>query len=150
VFCKKCITKSILKNQHKFSTDDILKCPECNIELCDESWQKLSSLMVDEGLLKRKIVYNTYICPEYYSRNIKNINLNTEYSNINMDFINKTICDVVYFEKIKKNENKENKVYVILFGDQKIKEKFFDLQKELVEYVFHPSRIKNIEDLDNM
>jgi hypothetical protein len=44
----------------------------------------------------------------------------------------------------------ENTFYSFKYGDPEIRKLFPELQRELVEYVFHPSRIKNIEQLDDM
>jgi hypothetical protein len=62
--------------------------------------------------------------------------------------MNTSSVDIVYFEKFKNRS--EFTYYVFFLGDPEIREKRFDIQKELAEYVFHPSRIKNIEDFDEM
>jgi len=57
--------------------------------------------------------------------------------------------DIVYFEEWKPWIEQKGTTYQFLIGDEKIKSLFEDLRKELVEYVFHPSRfdILNAEDL---
>ncbi len=37
---------------------------------------------------------------------------------------------------------------IFLYGDPEIRKKFKSIEKELIEYVFHPRRIKYIEYLD--
>jgi hypothetical protein len=57
--------------------------------------------------------------------------------------------DIVYFRSSKFLHQQE-RLYRFFLGDPVLKEKFHDFQKELIEYCWHPSRIKNIEDLDDM
>jgi hypothetical protein len=59
---------------------------------------------------------------------------------------------IVYFEKINPGDwrtgrSGEQKLYKFFLGDPLIKKKFPEFQKELIEYVFHPSRVI-LEDLD--
>jgi len=164
-FCKFCVVSSIFVNQWHttFSTEDPLKCPECSIELEDESWQKITSIMVDQGYLTRQIVYNTYLSHDLYLK--LNVELGKRYTNYELEParvryndgnrnwmrlipMNTSSVDIVYFSIIKNVP--ETSYYVFLLGDPEIREKRFDIQKELAEYVFHPSRIKNIEELDEM
>jgi hypothetical protein len=71
---------------------------------------------------------------------------------------NNNQADIVYFKKFtckfhwisKRIFNGEHTFYVFEYGDDNIRKLMPELQKELVEYVFHPSRIKNIEQLDDM
>jgi len=175
VFCNECFSNSILKDQwHEgFSTENTLRCPKCQINLEDNSWQKVTSLLVERNLLKRKIVYKTYLCYELYLKLKPIIELNHEYtydetnvihrnhdrmigtSTNRFNLLNEKYVDTVYFEKINpgdwRHENTdERKIYIFYFGDQDIKKLFQDyLWKEIVEAVFHPSRI-NLEELENM
>jgi hypothetical protein len=165
VFCKKCICESVFKNQWHptFSTEDTLKCPECSIQLEDNSWQKITSIMVDRAKVSREIIYNTYLSSDMYLK--LGIDLGRKYTNYELESariryndgnrnwmrlipMNTSSVDIVYFEKFKNRS--EFTYYVFFLGDPEIREKRFDIQKELAEYVFHPSRIKNIEDFDEM
>jgi hypothetical protein len=170
-FCKYCITSSVFVNQWytTFSTEDPLKCPECSVELEDDSWQKITNIMVDRGYLTRNIVYNTYLSHDLYLK--LNVELGKRYTNYELEParvryndgnrnwmrlipMNTSSVDIVYFEALLnsskiKNDSEKN-YYVFLLGDSVIREKRFDIQKELTEYVFHPNRIKNIEELDEM
>jgi hypothetical protein len=58
---------------------------------------------------------------------------------------------IVYFEKVNPGDwrrglGSEIDLYVFCLRDPKIKEKIWEIHKELAEYVFHPSRV-NLEDL---
>ena len=66
--------------------------------------------------------------------------------------------DIIYFEKYNGlfnwikggNFTPDNIYYTFEYGNIKSRSLMPDLQRELVEYVFHPSRIKCIEQLDEM
>ena len=169
VFCHECLCKFILKEQYfeGFSTENSLHCPECQINLEEISWQKVTDLLVERNLLKRKIVYKTFLCHELYLKLKPKIELNHEYNFNETDtlhryhdrmigtwtntLLNEEYVDIVYFEKInwRIGNSGERKVYVFYLGDPEIKELFGNLWKELVEYVFHPCRV-NLEELENM
>ena len=174
VFCHECLTKSILKNQwHEgFSTEDKLYCPECQLELDVDSWQKVTSLLVERNKLKRKIIYNTYLSHEMFVKIRPRVHLDYEYTFHELDalhryhdsvtatwsniynFCNTEYVEKVYFEKINPGDwrhgnTREKSVYVFYLGDPGIKFLFQKVWKELVEYVFHPSRI-NFENLEDM
>jgi hypothetical protein len=75
------------------------------------------------------------------------------WSNI-YNFCNTEYVEKVYFEKINPGDwrhgnTREKSVYVFYLGDPGIKFLFQKVWKELVEYVFHPSRI-NFENLEDM
>ena len=172
IFCNECFCKDFMKNQwiEGFSTENEIKCPSCTIKLQDISWQNVTSLLVDRNLLKRKILYRVYLCHERYVEFLKvNLKLNEEYSHIQVSYMctlyNRIMkkwnpefhitgncnVDTVFFEKInpgdwRKRETDEKMVYIFYVGDPEMKKLF--IQKELIEYVFHPSRI-NLEMLDN-
>ena len=152
-----------------FSTKNELSCPTCQIQLKDDSWENVTDLMVKSGLLKRKIIYNTYLCHEMYCKLLPVITLHHEYdfqgSNFlhryydnltgiwtnRYTFLNDHKPDIVYFEKVNPTDwrfgrNKELKKYTFFLGDPACKIDTFLFLKELVEYVYHPSRI-NFEEI---
>jgi hypothetical protein len=155
-----------------FSTEDKLYCPECKIDLGVDSWQKVTSLLVERNKLKRKIIYKTFMCNEMFLKIQSRVQLNHEYTFHELDalhryhdrvtatwsnlynFCNQDYVERVYFEKINPSDwrhgnTRERSVYVFCLGDPEVKELFQKVWKELVEYVFHPSRIKfeNLEDM---
>jgi len=174
VFCHECLGNSIMTEQYTegFSTENSLYCPECKIDLDVDSWQKVTSLLVERNKLKRKIIYNTYLSHEMFVKIRTRVHLDYEYtfheldelhryhdrvtgtwSNL-YDFCNQEFVDTVYFEKINPSDwrhgnTREKTVYVFYLGDPSIKNLFGKFQKELVEAVFHPSRI-NFENLEDM
>ena len=170
IFCKGCLGMNYYKN---FSTEDTLQCPHCLENLNDTDWQKVSSHMVDTTLVYRRKFFKIYLCHEEYLKVSSVLNLgeiyedNTNFRKIHSAYFtsNKQIfrygmkcplvnvkdedVDIVYFEKWLPLFNQKATTYQFLIGDEKIKSLFEDLRKELVEYVFHPSRfdILNAEDL---
>jgi len=170
-FCKKCITESVYKKQWyvEFSTDDPIKCPICSVEVDDYFWEKIMDLVVERFNLKRQIIYDTYLSHDIYSIIYKELKLGKIYKAKELDAIhthymknttklvhyqyyvpmNTTRIDIVYFPKSKFIGEVE-RLYRFFFGDPDLREKFHEIEKELIEYCWHPSRIKNIEDLDNM
>ena len=158
VFCHDCLSKSILSSQYfeGFSTNDKLHCPECQINLEEISWQKVTNLLVERNLLRRRIIYTNYLCYERYLK-LRPIRLDHPYTYIEMDNIQrKFVWDysffpknilTVYFEKVnpgdwRRGSRSEIELYMFCLGDPEIKNLFGNLWKELAEYVFHPSRVK--------
>jgi len=152
VFCKDCISDSVMrKYPNGFNTEDSMNCPCCNIELSDESWKRVSTYIVDSGILFRRIMYYTYLCREEYVSQ-KNITLNKSYSfkdlyTLNLPF-NSSHADRVYFEWRPKYLYVDIKMYVFLIGEKSNTFCFEDLKKELIEYVFHPKRIERFGGME--
>ena len=163
-FCKKCLADSFYNYQwcDGFSTEDLIRCPNCDKGLCDSDWSWVTNYLCEAQVLQRKIVYKiSSFCASLYQ--ILNINLDFEYRPGEVGLIERKWNrltgtwyklfpyteepDVVYFEKW---AGRDHACYVFEYGDPDIRKLMPDLQKELVEYVFHPSRIKNIEQLDDM
>ena len=148
VFCKKCISKNLFrKHTNGFSTEDLLYCPCCDTELCDESWQKVTSQMVDDRYVRRKILYKTYLCAQEYSL----FELNKEYSEQEL-YLKKIKYDdlIVYFEKLnptdwRKGNAQEIKRYIFSIGSGI---RNIHLEKEIIEYVFHPQRIQRLGGME--
>jgi len=172
-FCTKCLTNDFYTNQwfDGFSTENVIKCPECELEVCDDDWSFITDYLcvvpwVKSGLLQRKIIYDTYLSPDFYKELHPFIKLGKENSQSEMEKIslalngdvpywkrnkldyNSSEPSIVYFFKFTKFD--EGSYYRFLYGCPAIKNLFEHLQKELVEYVFHPSRIKCIERLDEI
>ena len=158
-FCKSCICNSIMESQwyDGFSTEDTLCCPECKEKVNDSIWKNLTSALVDRNFLTRKIVYTSYLSPDIYVKLYPVIKLNFEYNNLRelnkvyfgynyygSEFPNNKVIDSVFFLKY---HGQQNCVYKFLLGN-KNELIFQELEKELIETVFHPSRFKCIEDLD--
>lgn len=173
VFCNECLCKNVMNVQWhpQFSTDSKLECPECKINLEDESWESVTNFLVERNLLKKRIIYKTYLCHELYLKLKPSIELNHEYTYQETDTIhrshnrkiatwtnrskilNEEFVDIIYFEKINPGDwrigrSGEQKIYNFFLGDPEIKKLFPAFQKELVEYIFHPSRI-TLEMLDS-
>jgi hypothetical protein len=162
-FCKDCLSENMIDNQwfDGFSTDTPLKCPECELLFLDKEWSFITDYLCQKRILYRKIVHKTYLCPLEFVELKGSIDIGKEYtyneldkirSNVYGRYSNKTIVqseitDIVYFYK---TFLYPRTVYTFEYGDYLIRDHFKHIHKELVEYVFHPSRIKIIEDLDDM
>jgi len=171
-FHKKCLTDSFMNNQwyDGFSTNDKIYCPECKIEFSDDSWTKISCLLVDCKILERKIIYKTYLCYKQYLDLKQVLQLDQEYDYNQFDtirrhydrltgtwhndhyFLNKDYVEQVILKKYVPREiyyyqTTDTNYYIFSLGDPDIKNLFQPLQKELIEYVFHPDRVK-LEELD--
>ena len=169
-FCKECLANNFLEKQWlpNFNTDNHILCPECQDPVIDEDWTSITDYLCNEKKLSRKILYVTYMCPQIYLELKDFIELNREYNNKEVNKIhyeyngrdyylrkelpmNRKSVDIVYFNLFRGNNSCDETYYKFMFGDKEIKKKMYDeVTKELIEYVFHPSRIKNIEDLDDM
>jgi hypothetical protein len=143
-----------------FSTDNSLKCPECELLFVDNEWSFITDYLCQKGVLCRKIVHTTYLCPRQFVELRDLIKIGKQYSLYQIDeirscaygmysnvrtIVQSKFIDTVYFIK-----SHQDRVYTFEYGDSNTREHFKNIYKELVEYVFHPSRIKNIEDLDDM
>ena len=151
-FCKKCIN---LHQFDTFSTNDIIKCPVCEIELCDNDWSYFANICVDSGNFRRQIDYVCYINPkqitvtdDIYSKKYSQYEALKIYQNITgkFTFVFKEV-DTVYFIKNEGTYKIINDKYLFKIDFQKLKEDNDHFYKELVEYVYHPSRIK-LDQLD--
>jgi len=144
-----------------FSTDTPLKCPECELLFLDNEWSFITDYLCTKGFLYRQVVYKTYLCPQQFVELKGSIDIGRQYvlNEINairshvygryslMPITQSEITDIVYFDT---TFLYPRTVYTFEYGDYLIRDHFQHVHKELVEYVFHPSRIKNIEDLDDM
>ena len=174
IFCKQCISNEFCINQwySGFSTRDVIKCPECETDLSDNDWQLLTSFLCDSKILLRKIVYDTYLCPEMANQLLPILTIGKNYgprayNNIenvwNRNFpdkqgwirflpaIDRLKPEIVYFKKYTDEWYDYQLVYRFFYGEKLMS--FEEFQKELVEYVFHPDRIRRfggIEYLDEI
>jgi hypothetical protein len=164
VFCKECLSNEFYNKQwfHGFSTENVIKCPECSNEVCDYDWSFITDYLCKRGILQRKVVYNTYLAPVDYKHYHNFINLEQEYYGYEIDEINLKFNGnvpfekrkylhtskeiIVYFEKYHKHRN----FYRFFYGDIKIKNLFLEFQKELIKQVFHPSRVQKFSELYNL
>jgi hypothetical protein len=152
-----------------FSTEHPIKCPECDISVCDDEWEFITDYLCQLKALQRKIVCDTYFCPVVYNELYDHVVLGKEYNIKEIDTItrfwykgnkrrlpfNNKDPDIVYFQKFtglfiwheSQIYNAEHTVYRFFYGTQETRNLFPPLEKELIEYVFHPSRI-NLETLE--
>ena len=112
-------------------------------------------------------MYDTYLAPADYKVYSEYIKLEREYSGYEIDEINRLVhrkinknvsfekwkyfykskdISVVYFEKNHTDRN----CYRFFYGDVKIKNLFLEFQKQLIEKVFHPSRVQKFSELYNL
>jgi hypothetical protein len=159
-FCTSCLTNQFYKLQwfEEFSTENVIKCPECELEVCDSDWTFITDYLCKTNLLHRKIIYDTYLCAELCKEFDPFIFLGKEYSPYQIQLVtkacngvikkripfNSTVPEVVYFQKSTGAYNNDLCYYRFFYGSPSIKNLFDDLQKELVEYVFHPKRITRL------
>jgi len=141
--------------------------------LSDNDWQLLTSFLCDSKILLRKIVHDTYLCPELAHELLPLLTIGQEYGprayNKIANVWNRTFTDkqgwatrylpavdrlkpdIVYFIKYTDEWYDYQLVYRFFYGEKLIS--FDEFQKELVEYVFHPDRIRRfggIEYLDEI
>jgi hypothetical protein len=169
VFCKECLTNDFYNKQwfDGFSTENVIKCPECSNEVCDYDWSFITDYICKKFILQRKMMYDTYLAPADYKVYSEYIKLEREYSGYEIDEINRLVhrkinknvsfekwkyfykskdISVVYFEKNHTDRN----CYRFFYGDVKIKNLFLEFQKQLIEKVFHPSRVQKFSELYNL
>ena len=175
-FCKNCIARDFYDFQwfDGFSTENPIRCPECDLEVCDQDYGFITNMLCESKVLQRKIVCDTYFCPETYNELHSHIVLGEEYDPKGIEAItgfwnrqhntyrrrlpfNNTSADIVYFQKYTGlfnwremgMMNAQHTYYRFFYGTPEIRNLFPQLQKELVEYVFHPSRV-DLENLESM
>jgi len=137
-----------------FSTNHPIKCPECDHPVTDDEFSNITDYLVKLEVLTRKIVYKIWLCPEQakvYHSLIKNESYSftdiLKYY-LGIPYLNNDYVEIVYFPKYNINGYKDH--YIFEYRSKEITELMPQLQRELVEYVFHPSRIKCIERLDEI
>jgi hypothetical protein len=165
-FCTMCLVDDFYDFQwfDDFSTEHQIKCPECDISVCDTDWSFITNFLCECKVLQRKIVYHSYLCPSVYNELYERIVLGQEYDLEKMQIItrfstwnrnsnlytkrppfNNNDPIIVYFEKF--TGTFDCTYYRFFYIPQEIRNLFEPVQKELIEYVFHPSRI-NLETLE--
>ena len=174
-YCKACISKSVFEDQwsSEFSNAHVLKCPTCNIVLNNRDWTFLENNIVDTYPLRRRIIYYTYLSHDVYAKLYPYVDLDKYYSfdslfTLQTYFLNYTDYSIIWankiyipmntmhiniiqYERVEYYESRIDKnLYKFFMGDPYIKSLFPYLEKELMEYCWHPRRIKHIEDLDIM
>ena len=170
-FCKDCLSELFMKHQWspEFSTYDDILCPECKTPATDSEFKKLIEILVKNHGIERKIIHHLYLCPELMKKftgelgHIYSKEMYKRFHTYDFKYLlsEKLTFDcnrpeVVYFPMARYEVWNGRRCYyaetdivhfVFKFRDDKVKDLFPALQKELVEYVFHPSRV-NLETLD--
>jgi len=149
VFCKNCLAEEVYDFQWfpGFSTINVIKCPDCDLNLCDDDWKMVTSNLCDHGVLQRQIIRSVHLCPYDYVRLGYKLDVDYPIYQVRNHFDYAYSVDIVYFETPHGHLG-DHIYYSFCYGQSKLL--LDDFRKELAEYVFHPSRIKNIEDLDDM
>ena len=128
------------------STDDTISCPECNEPVNDTAWEKISQENCSKCRYVRNITYNYYLCPEEQS--IFKGNSNTEISY--RDFIRNFYCydnndfevECIKFELNDPYYFSSRNFYKIRYPVDEARKYFMEnIFKELMEYIYHPSRV---------
>ena len=153
-----------------FSTEHPIKCPECDLNVCDTDWTFITNFLCESHILQRKIVFDTYFCAEMYNKLYNHVVLGQEYDPKGVEEItrfwnnygkrlpfNNKDPEIVYFQKFTGLftwremgiYNGEHTYYRFFYIPQEVRNLFQSIEKELIEYVFHPSRI-NLENLESM
>ena len=164
VFCKECIADDFYTSQwfDGFDTNEAIKCPECKLDVSDKHWNSITSYLCHIKVLRRKIVYDTYLCAQLLQELAPIVKLKQEYTTRDYFFIfnewnricphkygwikylpatNESKPDNVIFKKYTDELTKDERVFRFFYGDNS-KILFEVFQKELVEYVFHPKRVQ--------
>ena len=144
-FCKDCLSESIMVNQwfDGFSTDNSLKCPECELLFVDNEWSFITDYLCQKGILSRKIVHKTYLCPRQFVELMDLVVIGKEYTFRELDkirscaygmysnvrIVQSEITDIVYFEK---KNLQQSRFYTFEYGDYLIRDHFEHIHKELV------------------
>ena len=165
IFCKECVANNFLKTQwfDGFSTNEGIKCPECGFPVSDKHWNSITSYFCDIKVLRRKIVYDTYLCAQFLQELSPLIKLTLEYNPRSyfhifnewnricphkngwiryLPFIDQSKPNIVIFHKYTDRLLEDERVFRFFYGDNYTRSMFEQFQKELVEYVFHPKRVE--------
>lgn len=167
IFCKECISREVYTTQwfDLFSTEDAIKCPECEAPVSDKDWNLITSFLCDKKVVCRKIVYDTYLCAELLHELTPFIELGYEYNTLSyfsifnkwnkkcprkygqMKYfpeIDQSNPAVVFFKEYSDPLLENELVFRFFYGESSIRSMFevFQFQKELAEYVFHPKRVE--------
>ena len=170
IFCKNCLIKDFYDYQwfDGFSTNHPIKCPECDHDVTDEEFSFITDYLSKKGVITRKILYKIWLCPAQMKTYHQLITIGKDYhfedlldlywkleqgttfneSDI-LKLINTNYVETVYFPKCNQYDYFPQS-YTFEYCSKETKSLMPELQKELVEYVFHPSRIKTIERLDEI
>ena len=157
--CKTCIISNLCTFD-TFDTNTIFNCEVCKDPLCHTDWSKVTDVVIQNGTFQRTIIYILYASPVHLNnycithseplfdkqfssteaikllelltgeegRYIRNEKLDVEFVTFKKNYINFYVFDEhKYCFKINYNELKEKN------------DTFF---KELVEYIYHPSRMR--------
>jgi len=164
-FCKTCFDTSFMEKQwhESFSTFDDIYCFECNEIVCDDDYQKITERLCTNEILAREIIYDVFLCGQeltvfsgeldkYYFKYEYAMYVHMMYKDLKPYYINYNNVDkyythekdprVVYFSKVGNDSDRSYDIVRYIFKNPWIKAKINDsFYKELVEYVYHPSRM---------
>ena len=167
-FCLDCISHQIYNNQwsENFSTDNVLKCPECNIEIDDKKWQRITSYLVDKKIVTRNVYYFIMMNFEEYVQSMEHgIKIQIEYRIHNIQDLkwsgNKFFKEM-FFSRSNLKEPEPDIVY--FHSDKGYQQNFIlfkidymylrnireELNRSILEYVFHPKRIERLSKKYNL
>ena len=168
--CKKCLSDHIYSYQWYvgFNTNCPIECPICSTELADNEWANIMDYLVLYNRFQREIVFAYYLNKNWVRQLYKYIEFNEEYNihqrddieeywhSENGSFLSNLIDvdnepDVVYFFKVdlfNPRTNYKINYYTFKIDYDDIKRNNEKLHKELVEYVFHPTRILRMGGID--
>ena len=170
IFCKLCLSDHVLTHQwfENFSTENPLKCPCCETNLCDYNWSAIMNYLVSVGSLQRAVVYSYYLNDYWVGELNRLVKLGKMYTvrerHIIEDYWNfhndthlwnlifpDEVPDIVFFFKIDYLDDStflRKNFYRFMIDYNFIKNKNNNLHKELIEFMFHPDRVRRLGGLD--
>lgn len=132
------------------STNDPINCPECNEPVNDTAWEKISqeycSIFVINKRYVKNIIYNFYLCPEEHSRFKGNVGTEISFRDLirNFNFYNDKLLEIEYIKYILDDAYcfSSRSSYKIRYPVDEARKYFIEnIFKELMEYIYHPSRV---------
>ena len=151
--CNDCKINFMIRTySYEFNTNDEICCPICSIVLNDADWSNISDYLVTKNVFIRTKHYVKMIPYDKlneiltYKKNINNINNIVNAYIILHECGIKSFTDsdvsVVYFTRIGYNFIQKYRTnYSFKINYEELKEKCEPLKKELIEYLYHPSRM---------
>jgi len=144
-----CLAKDFYDFQwyEEFSTENVIRCPECDLEVSDRDWGAITDTLCESHVLQRNIVYDTYFCPSLYNKYRGNIELGRQYTSSQIEKIGINFRhynqppDLVYFKKFNSITNFRMIYYRFFYGTPEVRNLFPSIEKQLIEYIFHPTRM---------
>jgi len=167
MFCKKCLCTSFFEKQwfDGFDENCDIKCVLCDDNVSDYNFKRIIDYSLKMGLFVKEIHKIHFLPAEFFQNTfIKSGKIYTYHDVFKLVDQDDLFFGMDYREIVRRVDktveiyirNPKNFItfalerFVFLYGDPNLKKNFKKFDKELIEYVFHPRRIKNIEDLDDM